>query len=238
MNFTLLVSRLLCLSTISLAAISIPLTADEQPYQPTTYEAWWDYCLENTVSMNKFATWLGDVDALSRCSMRKHIYSKKYESILDVPCGLCIDFFGLEKDNIKIKYFGLDTSQKLTTRAHGLGINVVQGSIENIPYESSKFDVAYSRHILEHLPYYEAAINELIRVAKKEVLVVFFIRPTFDDIINYEKVDGHMIYHNHYDRQKLQNFVTSNKKVRSIAWEPITQQEEILHIYLADDNSK
>ena len=234
MNFTHLVALLFCLSTISVSHAAEQPSHQLAPHQLTLYEQWWDNSLENTVSMQTFASWLGDMDAASRCAMRQHVAKQNYETILDIPCGLCIDFFGLEKEKIKIKYFGIDTSHKLVSRAQGLGLNITHGSIEEIPHPSSQFDISYGRHILEHLPYYETAINELIRVAKKEVLVVFFIRPTFGDKINYGYSDGHLIYHNQYDRQKLQKFVTSNKKVRSISWEPVNQQEEILHIYLHD----
>ena len=232
MNIIHLFFLLFCLPNICFAADSMAINIDQKSHEITTYEMWWDYSLGNTVSMDTFAGWLGDADTPSRVAMRNHIRTKNYESILDVPCGLCVDFVGIKKERINIRYFGLDTSKKLVVRAKSLGVNVIDGSIEEIPYPSSQFDISYGRHILEHLPYYETAINELIRVAKKEVLIVFFLKPASGDILDCQNTDNYQLYHNIYDRQKLQKFITSNKKVSSIAWEQVNQKEEILHIYL------
>lgn len=104
---------------------------------------------------------------------------------------------------------------------------------KGIPFEDAAFDIVYARHILEHLPYYEKALEELIRVARYEALVVFFIPATdVEDIIDFGISDGHMVYHNRYNRAKLEKFVLSQPKVSHITWETISQNEEILHIFV------
>lgn len=199
---------------------------------PKPHEQWWEHNLHGVMN-NVFAQWLGDVDAPSRVRMRNYIKSRGYKSILDVPSGLCTEFFGYQKYNVDIAYYGVDITQKLVDRALGLGINVVRGSIEEIPFADSSIEVVYARHILEHLNYYELAVNDLIRVAEKEAIIIFFIKPhARPDSIRPTTDKGHLLYHNVYNRKKLESFVRANPKVASIAWEDITSSENALHIYL------
>ena len=191
------------------------------------YESWWQKNLENSTQYETFDSWLGDADSPQRKALREHAIARSYSSILDAACGLCIEYDGLKKDGIDIEYQGLDITPKLVERANSRGIPVVLGSIENIPFEDRTFDLAYGRHILEHLEYYELALAELIRVAKKEVFISFFIDPSTAEEIKLTLCDGGVLYHNVYEKTKLERFILNHPKVRSIEWD-----ESILHIYL------
>lgn len=196
------------------------------------YSDWWQLSLGNSLSVETFASWLGDMNASTRLAMRKHVNVCNYTTLLDVPSGLCIDFFGLKRDCPQVRYYGLDVTDKLVTRAREQGIDVIKGDIESIPYADNLFDIVYSRHIFEHLPYYTKALDEVIRVAAKEVFIIFFLPPIQEnDIIDSAIVDGNILYHNRYNKQKFENAVFSNKKVKSIHWEHVGN-EDILHIYL------
>lgn len=200
-----------------------------------TYEEWWQKALGNTVSLQQFAEWLGNEQSLSRVIVRTYLKNKKYESILDVPCGLCIDYFGLMIDKIPIRYTGLDVTPQLVKNSQERGIPAMEGSIEDIPFKNSYFDIGYARHILEHLPSYEKAVDELIRVSIKEVLVVFFVKPSAEiekDDTHLNICDGYPAYHNCYARKKLEDYILANPKVYSIEWREVNEKEEILHIYL------
>lgn len=226
-------SRKLCSMLLACLCSCLCLDAKPRTVVPKEiYEEWWDHCLDNTVPMQTFAGWIGDANSPSRVAMRKTVVARNYKSLLDIPSGLCIDFFGLKQDKIAIKYSGVDICKKLVDMTRALGVDVMHGSIEKIPHKASKFDIVYSRHILEHLPYYETAVNELIRVAKKEVLIVFFIKLGLEDIYNYNIADDHYIYHNCYSKEKFEKFVKSNKKVASLEWETVNEKEEIVHIYM------
>lgn len=74
----------------------------------------------------------------------------------------------------------------------------------------------------------------MVRVAKKEAIVTFFIRPTKDSKhhINTSYDNGHLLYHNEYSRKLIEKYVSSLEKVDHFTWEPINDKEEILHIYL------
>jgi ubiquinone/menaquinone biosynthesis C-methylase UbiE len=195
------------------------------------YEQWWEKNVDSL--MSEFAQWLGDTSDPSRLKARRHIQVRNYRSILDIPCGLATDFYGFRRDAVDIEYMGMDITPKLIKFAQDNNVPVRQGNIEAIACEDSSFDVCYARHILEHLAYYESAVAELIRVAKKEVLIVFFIKPTEASdtyTLNFDR--DCLLYANHYNRQKLQNFVLSNAKVASIEWEDVDAKDIILHVYL------
>lgn len=198
------------------------------------HEEWWQFTLGNTVTYDLFADWLGDYRALSRQRVYQHVKEKGYSSLLDVPCGLCIDFKGLKQAHVPVDYYGVDITQKLVDRAQKRKLKVWQGSIENLPCEAAQFDMSYARHILEHLDYYEKAISELIRVARKEVLIVFFMKPSEKpDFIDLGYLDGHAVYHNLYNKEKLEKYVLNHTKVTHIEWEEVSDNENILHVYLA-----
>lgn len=203
---------------------------------PTIPEAaaWWDFCLGNTVSYSLFAQWLGDIRAPSRVAVKNHLLKAGYKSILDVACGLCIDYYVFNNANPNINYHGIDISQKLVARARAAGINVIHADIDNIPYDDNMFDIVYGRHILEHLDHYKRAMGELIRLAKKEVLIVFFIKPSNakDDIIDQGFLDGHTIYHNTYSQSNFVDYILSYEKVNHIIWEQVNDKEIIAHIML------
>lgn len=199
---------------------------------------WWDQCLETSVSYQTFADWLGTVDAPSRVAMRQHVAKRGYTSILDVPCGLCIDFYGLQNEASPIAYYGVDYSHKLIQLAHNKNIRAQHGSIEQIPHADNSKAIVYCRHILEHLPGYEQAVTEAVRVAQQEVLIVFFIIPHEDDsdVIDYSVLNGHGLYHNRYSKEKFEQFVYRLSKVQSLEWQHINDNEIIAHIYLTSND--
>ena len=223
-----LMKRFLSLTLLVVCALTV--RANELNLKP--HEQWWEKNVD--AQLGTFAQWLGDINADSRVKMRKYISSKGYKSILDIPCGLCTEFYGYERDGIAIDYYGVDITPKLVSRAKSLVLNVIRGSIEEIPFEDSSIDVCYARHILEHLDYYEKAVNDLIRVASKEVIVIFFIKPPIDkfDDIRPGMIDGALLYHNVYNRSKIEQFLNSNIKVIRTEWQDLNPNEVALHIYV------
>lgn len=195
---------------------------------------WWDKSLGKSISYELFTQWIGSVDSSSRLAMRNHVKNKNYNSILDIPCGLCFDYFGLKEDKIEINYYAIDICAKLVAKSLEKGIDVKLGTIESIEYPANSFDIVYSRHILEHLKSYQKAVSEIIRVAKKEVLIVFFIKPSEsdNDFISFPVCGNHCLYHNTYSKNKLVEYILSNPKVDNIYWEDVGDKEAIAHILL------
>ena len=79
------------------------------------------------------------------------------------------------------------------------------GRAQNLPCQDSSYDIVYARHLLEHLDSYQDAIKEMIRVAKKEVLIVFFSSPekSFDDKGEAVILNGYSVYQNRYSKPRM-----------------------------------
>lgn len=190
------------------------------------HEIWWGKNFKDPL-------WLGGIQMASRARMRDHVVKKGYQSILDIPCAYCIEYDGFMANGIAIDYQGMDITLSMIESCQERGIKAIQGSIEDVPLDDSSVDVTYSRHILEHLDYYEKSIRQLVRVARKESIIVFFIKPEpAPDHIKPEIFNNDMLYHNRYDLRKLEGFITSLSKVDSFEWEHVDSAEVILHIYL------
>lgn len=119
---------------------------------------------------------------------------EKHNNILE--CGIGSGYLPdlIKKHNIDIQYTGIDCTEAFVehvSKKHTYPI--VLGDMEEMPFEDNSFDVVYTRHTLEHLSYYEKAINEMARVAKQRVVIILFRPLTRQDIIRKES-----IYENRY----------------------------------------
>ena len=195
-------------------------------------KSWWDKNVD--ARMHEFEEWIGDPSSTSKVLVRKHVAGKQYKSIIDCGCGLCSEYYGYKNENIQIQYIGLDSCEKLVEKSIENGIDVKFGSIEEIPLSDNDVEVAFARHVLEHIFGYEKALSEMIRVASKEVIVVFFIPPidqipAASDYFKFDVVEE--IWHNQYQKARLEQFVLNNPKVASISWEEMPEtKESVLHI--------
>lgn len=135
--------------------------------------------------------------------------------VLDAACGGAVNYETFHNMGLDISYTGLDRTPQLldAARRRYPDIDVRQGYIEEMPFKDGEYDVVILRHILEHLEQrYEVAIKEALRVASKEVVVVFFLRPTLDneDLLEERKSGedtGYTHWWNTYSWPKFMNFV-------------------------------
>jgi len=111
------------------------------------------------------------LDQESRIWAKKNI---KADNFLDCGCGAGVDYENL-KDNVK-EYIGIDKTPKMIELCNEnfTGGKWIEGDIENIPFGNDVFDVVYCRAVLEHLPDYKKAIDEMKRVAKNKVIILLF----------------------------------------------------------------
>jgi ubiquinone/menaquinone biosynthesis C-methylase UbiE len=186
--------------------------------------SWWD----ERCNIEQFRTWVRGIDDPSRKYIRDYIISKKYKSVLDVAAGLCEDYAGLKRDTEGVEYTAIDFTDKFIANGMARGINIKKANCDDLPFYDASFDIAYCRHLIEHLPYYESTLNEMIRVATKEVIVIFFLPTTKVDEIRI--VDS--LNHNFYGKRKMEKFLKANPKVASLKWELFGIDEEILFIEL------
>lgn len=197
----------------------------DAPFQQT----WWEKNLDT--QMETFRSWIGSHKAESKVFCRRRVAAAGYRSILDCGCGLCTEYDGYKSDGYAIDYKGLDVTPKLVQLARDRGIDVTQGYLEQIPLPDQCVDVVYIRHVLEHLPHHAAALREAVRVARKEVLVVFFRKPREGpDNINHNPASN--LYHNGYNRQGIEDVVRAQPRFRELSWLEVNRSENVLSILL------
>lgn len=193
---------------------------------------WWNKNVENR--MSDFTGWIGEADQPTKLFCRKYVAKTGYKSIIDCGCGVATEYFGYQNDSYKIDYTGLDSCKHLIKLNEERGIKMIEAELEqDLPLKDNSYECVYCRGVIEHLSYYEKTINEFIRSAKKEVLIGWFIKPDgAEDKIDYWKEED--LYHNKYNKEKLEKFILSNPKVKKISWDEIDEKENVLHIILKD----
>lgn len=180
--------------------------------------SWWNNNAKERI--NDFKVWTGDFNQPSKVYFRQHVINNNYQSIIDCGCGLAEDFFGFQQDQYKIEYTGLDSCQFFIETNKSKNINMVKAELDgNLPLSDSIYDCVYCREVLEHLPHYKNALPELIRIAKKEVIIVFFIPPGETEEINYWQEQD--LYHNKYSLSDIESYLSSNSKVKEFSWKNI-----------------
>jgi ubiquinone/menaquinone biosynthesis C-methylase UbiE len=147
-----------------------------------------------------------------------HHVNGKPPRVLDVGCGTAVNYEVIKNLKVDCQYTGLDRTQKFVDHANKLygnneNFNMQLGFAQEIPFDDNSFDVVIIRHVLEHLDDYEQAIQECLRVAAKEVVVVFFLEPSAEEEDKIEKNGpderGCYYYWNTYSWPKFVRFISS-----------------------------
>ena len=92
---------------------------------------------------------------------------KRAETLLDVGSGRGY-FLNVLAGRTPFKLTGVDMSDHIP----GLKANYVQGVIEKLPFPDKSFDIVTCTHTVEHIINLKQAIDELKRVARKQVIIV------------------------------------------------------------------
>lgn len=170
-------------------------------------ESWWDRNWQNP----RFRGWLGEEDTPSRVETYRVV--RNYKSVLDCACGTCLDYVKYKKEGLDIVYKGIDTCRGLVDEAVSRGIDVELMDIEKMTFEDNSYEVVTARHILEHLPGYRRALEEMCRVAKHEVVVVFFKAPGKEEMLNVDKNLNGEVNLNTYSKAKIEETASKYGKV-------------------------
>lgn len=119
--------------------------------------------------------------------LRRYAHRTEYDAIVaNVPSGLSVVDAGCGEGVISLLLAergrastGVDLSAPnvaaATAEAARRGAShlttFVQGDAERLPFADKSFDVAVSAHVLEHLPDLDRGARELVRVARRRVVV-------------------------------------------------------------------
>lgn len=195
-------------------------------------QTWWDNNLINENMFKTFLGWVGDSSAVSKKKFREFLKNKNFTSIVDVGCGPATEFFGFAEDGIKINYTGVDSSNYLVNYNKNRNIPMILAEAHDIPVVDNSFEVAFSRHVLEHQPSFKPVLSELVRISSKLAVHIWFHKPEDKEIIDYDP--NQKLYHNFYKKEDIENFLMLNKKVKNIEWLNVDEKENILLVWLKE----
>jgi ubiquinone/menaquinone biosynthesis C-methylase UbiE len=193
-------------------------------------QTWWDNNLQNEDRFNEYLGWLGDKESDSRVFILDNIKDLEIKSIVDFGCGPCVDYFSLKDEGYEFGYLGVDSCVHLKEYNESREIPFLNAPVEKTGLEDDSYELSYSRHLLEHLPTYKDVLKEMIRIASKYVVHIFFIKPSDEEDINYWEEEN--LYHNHYNKSDIEKYLKRNKKIKSFEWMDITDKENALVITL------
>lgn len=193
-----------------------------------------------TVDLNKISFWARNEKAVEylqeKCGNKPWketirnslIKYEKCKSVLDVGAGVCTEYFELKKMNSGIDYTAIEVSENLINFAKENKINIVKAHSNEIPFNDETFDAVLCYDLIEHQESYFETILELIRVAKKIVIITLF-NPVVEQGEEYlSKVKK-------YESQNLGVHIHSTKTLKGIPPELIAEickeEEEVTCIH-------
>lgn len=130
---------------------------------------------------------------------------KEAKTLLDVGCGN--GYFLSRAQRKGLETWGCDVLDNVEM-SHS---KYIQGNIEALPMEDNSFDVVTAHHTLEHVINLRQSIDELKRVARKQVIVVVpcqrFYYYTLDEHIHFFPTTDYLEYH-----MQMENYICEEIK--------------------------
>ncbi|MCV0439784.1 MAG: class I SAM-dependent methyltransferase [Hydrogenophaga sp.] len=155
------------------------------------------------------------IDNFGRHTLAQIVAQYKGCTVVDAACGTCVNWDVFKRVGVDCNYIGIDRTQGMLAEAkkrYGDEITLQEGYVQELPLDDGEVDVVIMRHIVEHLQEgYEDAVREGLRVASKELVLVFFLDPSDDaeDVIQESQPDANGCTHfwNTYSWPKFTEFV-------------------------------
>lgn len=134
---------------------------------------------------------------------------KDGESFLDVGCGPGCEYENIKENNRKIDYKGVDYSEAFIAACQELFPEAIweRQDANQLLEANNSFDTVLIRHTLEHCEHYQKPVQEAWRVAKKRIILVFWVAPQKDLTEDKITFKGDMLWHNVYSLPNLMKFL-------------------------------
>jgi SAM-dependent methyltransferase len=197
---------------------------------------WWT---ENNQPVGEsFLDWNKDMPSrhLSRKLILDWAAAGQIQSVLEIAFGGLHEYRAMRTQlkELKVAYNGIDWTEHFVAHAQKEfpECRWTQGDIvRGVAVEPS--DVVYSQHMLEHIPALEPAFSNMLRLANKKLINIFFIPPKpFPnyDVVNWQKFP---LYHNTYGIGHIEAICRSMNF--SCKWVPFEKNPELPGVGLGQD---
>lgn len=180
---------------------------------------WWD---NNWHRLTDITHWLETSDPLSRQYIYDLVKDRGFKTILEAGPGLFADAKKLKRI---ADYEAIDQTEQVVSLGKKKRIRTVKASIEEMPYKDGAFQIVYARHVVEHLPDFRDALREMIRVAEKCVVLVFFL---LDEHSEWSKLSKHDDLHqNTYSQKEINAYLDK----QGVQYEWTGENDKVLTIF-------
>ncbi|MEU1285692.1 class I SAM-dependent methyltransferase [Kitasatospora sp. NPDC005856] len=119
-----------------------------------------------------------------------------------LDCGILsgVTYRHLLAAGLEVDYTGIDIGEAALAHCRELHPEARwrQMSITDLAFPDGSFDVVNCRHLLETLPYYETAVREAFRVARRTVAICMFQIPQEPEVLLRRETANGYIWLNRY----------------------------------------
>lgn len=137
-------------------------------------------------------------------------------SVLDVGCATGITYEYIKPTGVG--YVGVDYTEKFLEQARKRNpeIDVRFASAFSLPFSDGSFDTVFCKAVLEHQHpgEYPRIVREMARIAKKQMLIGFFMAPGAKPLIQISKKEG--LYANRYGKSEVIALIKSLDGFKSL----------------------
>lgn len=114
----------------------------------------------------------GGIREISLAENILEVLNKKSKRIIDMGCGDGYLLYYLTK-RLKCDFIGFDLSKLRLQRLKKTlpFIKCIKGDITKLPFKNDEFETVLCSEVLEHIPDFRKALNELIRITCNELII-------------------------------------------------------------------
>jgi ubiquinone/menaquinone biosynthesis C-methylase UbiE len=138
----------------------------------------------------------------------------KPASILDVGCGNGY-ISDIISRSLNVRVIGCDLDKnRLKTARNRFHQDVVVADISRLPFKDGSFDTVLAMEILEHVRNPDDALDELERVAKKNIVITvpndpYFMMANFFRGKNFRSFGNPWDHIHHFNKKSLQRYLST-----------------------------
>ena len=132
--------------------------------------------------------------------LMKTLAGLSFHSILDVGCAEGYKT-AMARDMFHVQVRGADLSSEACRRAREIyGVEADEVDICDLPYRENSFDLVMCSEVLEHVPEYQQALQELFRICARAVVITIPLEP--EQVARKNRSDQVLHAHIHaFDRE-------------------------------------
>jgi ubiquinone/menaquinone biosynthesis C-methylase UbiE len=211
---------------------------------------------ENHLDVSQFAEWCGNKKSQFKVETRQVIRARGYKSVLDVGAGIFSEYYGFLGDGYDIKYSATEITPKYVKIGKDNGIDVHETPIERLPFGDNSYECVICHDVLNHVKDTKSAVEELIRVASKEIFISLFKPFQKEYLENLSRYNGGFPYETtstatiedriiikdqvvcqyvYINKDYLENILETSEKVSSFTYHK-AQDDKLILIISVDNN--